>query len=531
MLKRRALVSSILLICSLLPRWLAYARAQESKARASRKTGKESRASELRRLAMENRSLSLRLKELRKELEKLQDRMKALDAARQTRPELIRRLDALQARLKMVYERVQAVAGRQADLEQRQAFLARPSEPAAEGWRTGYSKGFFFRSPSKRFELRVQGFIRGMYGLSGVFPDEAEDPELDPHKGLDQQGFRLLNARLGFNGYILSPRVRFALWLEAAGSPVVKQATVSFLPFDFLEIQAGQLKVPNSYQFLICNSWLLFSNRSPATLSFMGDYDLGALLTFRQWKGRVFQQIGVFNGEGPGKLDENRYLRYLVRFGVTPFGKLPSTEDDILRTRKPKLHLAISGSYNKVQTGDLDNDGERDESKGVFQVGAELAFMWRGLSLQAEFFFRLEDHGKILEEQCPPDYRQYHRTCLRYQKYYGVYAQAAYYIWRGLQAGVRYSMTDVFDNGISGSSDDNGYWIRSYYSPLAARGLGPSRVHSATFLVAYDLMRHNARVGLEYTSFWELSFWLDDVRTQEDRQVHSALLFFRLSFM
>lgn len=555
-----ALLSALALLIASMGEGAAQPGKTPGRARPSgRAAALAKKLTELEKLSAQNRSLQLSIQQLQIELNKVKALLKAQGTAQKTHPELLKRLDAMEARLKAASERVAAVSARQADFERRQAARASAQPaPSATGWRAGYTDGFFIASPTNRFRLKIDGFVRTLYALYVVYPERRDVTALDPSRHIDKQGLQLLGARLRFTGHLFSPRIRYALSLEAAYSPHLRIASLTFKPWDFMEVTVGQFKVPDSYQYLKLSGWMLFTDRAAATLGFASGHDIGALVTFRQWKARVFQQVGVFNGSGANAPNDNLDLLYLVRFGVEPFGRMPVTEDDVKRTRTFRLHGAVSGSYNLVRTGDTDGDRVYDDNKAVYKVGVELAVAWKGLSAQAEFFYRVEDHGKTVSpEHCPAFYSDNNRSCDRFQKYWGVYAQTGYYVWKGLQLAARYSYADVFDKhwGRSGSltaagavARSNGLgglaggWARSWYSPLAVAypSFGPRHVHEATGAVLYDLgthfnmAGHRLRVGLEYTSYWELGWRVEDATTgfftDEDRQVHGAKVFARVIF-
>jgi hypothetical protein len=91
----------------------------------------------------------------------------------------------------------------------------------------------------------------------------------------------------------------------------------------------------------------------------------------------------------------------------------------------------------------------------------------------------------------------------------------------------RYAYTQIFDSRFE---EGDGAFVRSYGSPQSLAGLTPEEVHEATGGVSYDLYRHNIRVGLYYSWYWERGYRIDDVLTDESRHLHWIRVQTRLVF-
>lgn len=476
----------------------------------------------------QRKSLQLQIQSLQEQIASLRARLESASRAAEGREETLRELDELKAAIKRLSERVSATRARLADLERKESRLARTEggEAPTGGWRMGYNRGFFWQSPAGRFGLKMNGYIIARYGMAMVGAVSEGSDALNPPGWPDRHGFQVMNTRFGVGGNLFSTTLRYKLRFEMAGTPRLRHALLSWHPFDFMRVTVGQMKVPDSGQYLQSKSKLQLADRSVATRSFASGYDQGLRVTFRHWGGKLFEQVGVFNGSPKNLPNENMALQYVLRVGTEPLGPMVRTEDDPGRSPDPRLRLAASVSYNKPTAGDLDGDGVTDEKHAV-QMGGEAAFVWRGLSVSANFYYRLEDHTESVDDGCPQHYQDANRSCDRFQGFWGGFGQAGYYVWRRLQVAGRYAYTQIFDSRFE---EGDGAFVRSYGSPQSLAGLTPEEVHEATGGVSYDLYRHNIRVGLYYSWYWERGYRIDDVLTDESRHLHWIRVQTRLVF-
>ncbi len=462
--------------------------------------------------------------ELQKKVRELKEKLEEKISESAVREEMDKRLEKLDSRIKDLDGKIDSGRERQEEIER--ARRIERDEDVSGRWRMGYENGFFWESPERRFRLLVDGFFTARYGMALVGGVSDEARVLDPYGWPDRHGFDLTNARPGMSGHLFSPKLTYLLRFEMAGSPNLTSAFLSWEPHPMIRISAGQLKVPHSYQFLRSTRVLQMDNRSAATRSFSSGYDQGVMVTFTQLGGKLFEQIGVFNGARRNLPNDNMALHYVFRIGTQPLGFMPRYEDDPERTVSPRVHLAASAGYKKAPAGDLDGDMVPDDKK-IVHAGAEAAFAWKGFSASADFHFRLEDHGKAVEEECPEHYLGAGRSCKRFQRYWGVHGQAGYYIWRSMQVTGRYAFTQVFDKRYDGSE---GVFDSSFHPVQQVAGLSPGSVHEAGGGISYLIYRRNVRIGLYYSAYWERDYRIADDLTGESRILHWIRIQTRLIF-
>jgi hypothetical protein len=360
---------ALLLLAAAAPR---AARAQEAAA-APAGSPAETQAAAAQKEAQEAEA---QVVELRRELQDL-------ERARSSNDDLRRRLDALESR--------------QAEAE-REAAAAREQQAPETSVIRFKDDGFEIRSPDNGFylrpRLRVQGIYTGTIAGRGVADAAAPD----------QSGFSLGRAEMVLDGHVGGPFFQYRLQLDAAQANPLKDAYVTWQPHRMIAVQAGQFKVPYGLQRQYWRAELEFVDIATPMAAFSLERDLGLEAVVRPLPGRLSIRAGLLNGAGANRPNDNFDLAYAVRIRATPFGPLPPTEGDLEWSARPRLSVGASGYYSLVPTDvrartadptaslDIDGDG-RVDNVAVWQGGVDLRAIWRGASLQAEWFGRQEDPG------------------------------------------------------------------------------------------------------------------------------------------
>lgn len=374
--------------------------------------------------------------DLKARLEALEHALVELPAAREALADLANRLVRLEDELARLRRRDGEARDREAALDQARQRIAGLEERLARaehrlagapggGLEAGYADGLTLKigdADAPSFSLRVYGGVLARY--RGV----VRPAPLGNDSGVDVPRAQLgLEARLGrfFGlGLLIDAGAPFL----AAGSAVVRDAFVEARPLSFLSVRAGLFKVPLSRQRLAWSFRQTFVDRALATQVLSRDRDLGGLIELAPFDGRLLLQAAATNGvvAGPALANDNHDLAYTLRVVGQPLGALPLDEGDPARRRAPRLAFGAAFQHNLEATvapaplADADGDGRRDNLE-VWLVSVELAAKWRGLALEAEYFFRRERAGFGRPE------RDYH----------GVYGQLSAMIVAGLQLGLR----------------------------------------------------------------------------------------------
>jgi len=478
-----------------------------------------------------NGTLRLQVQTLTDRLERLTAEMATLRRSIDSRPEVQRHIDQLEATMRQLREDLAGLRTRQADMERRPRLL-QPNPTSTTGWRFGYHNGPWFQAQHNRFRLHFKGFSVMGYRMDAVAANSSSSEDVVASGRLTNK-FQVKNARLGADGFILSRRFRYDVTLETASSAWInkvhlKKATISFLvPGDWLTITLGQQKTPDSFQELRSSAHLQLLDRSPATESFAQGYDVGLTMNFSEWRHRLVQQIGLFNGEGanPDSVDTN--FIYVLRLGIQPMGPLPHSEDDLTRSSHPKLWIGTSFVLTPHPSMTDNSTHAR-----VYRPSAELAFLWKGFNLQSEFFYRIVQHAK--DSSTGKDSAT--------KKYAGVYAQTGYIFNHDIQIAARYTAMQIFPTpNMNWSNPGASGWS---WTPTAlhftddivdtASYQPPTWIHKVTAAVMVDFWEHHLRLALIYS--WEKD---DDLTIVENTapygdahvsyQVHTVRLLARLA--
>jgi hypothetical protein len=379
--------------------------------------------------------------ELRRSLEAFERQRAAFDDIR-------RRLDELDLRLAEDERQNTAVA------------TAAPSGSSAIKFS---DDGFVVRSPGNRFLLRPRVRVQGLY--TGEIASEGSADLSAP----DVSSFSVAHAEVILEGHAVSPSFEYRLQLDAAVPQPLEDAFVQWRMTRSVAVRAGQFKLPYGLQNLYWTAALEFVDVAEPTTAFSPGWDRGLEVVGRPLAGRLQYQLAVMNGAGANVPNDNVDLAYAVRIVAAPFGPLPETEGDIEGHARPLVSGGLSGFYNLVPTdivlrnpnepgvtADVDGD-HRVDNVAIWQGNAELRAIWRGASLQAEWFGRIEDFGAA-------SMFNHFKSRL-----WGIYAQAAYFVIpRRLQVGARVSGTDQ----------------PLYGATLAARNLRGTHVDEQTIVVS-----------------------------------------------
>lgn len=410
----------------------------------------------------QGKGLDARIGQVEKQLESLGKSSADTAATLQSVEDLRRRLRELEKRAKgqkTVDRGYKALRAQLDELNQRlgdlQLQLTAVSLHSAEQVRVAYDRGLVVRA-GRRFEARLGALVQ--VGYLGRLVSDERDYAGNSRLGAHASELMLPRARVGTSGHVFDPRMQYVFGLEF-GARAERALLDAYMQFGTsrIGVRAGLMRVPFGRQFSLDYAHLLFDDRSGATLAFHPGRDVGlrvhgALFDSDSF-GRVGLEMGVFNGGGGTPFrDGNADFLYAARLVYEPLGALGAHESDTRRSSRPRL--AIGGSFMfdlaptdaALRSGATDaasiaalQDGDRDgdvDNVGIYSAAAELALLWRGLTVQGEFFYRHEDPGAVAESR----------------SYWGLYGQLAARHGSGLEAAARYSYWELHRYGEDGSA-------------------------------------------------------------------------------
>lgn len=232
---------------------------------------------------------------------------------------------------------------------------------------------------------------------------------------------------------------------------LLEDAYLSYRIIDEAQVTAGQYKVPYVRQWLVPAHQQQFVDRSNATDSFRAGRDDGLMLFGKIANGLVNYNVGWWGGLGQTKWrSTSADNAYGARITFDPFGLMPYTEADLENRKKPLLSVGANyfrdtfqatrtGTSTALESNNITFAGTngwlgknlsiftRSEKIDVDNAGFDAAFMWRGFSAQAEYFFG-QATGQDSEIQAIAQ---------------GYYVQAGYLIIpQRLEVAARYSYVD-----------------------------------------------------------------------------------------
>ncbi|HKV26827.1 MAG TPA: porin [Candidatus Acidoferrales bacterium] len=181
--------------------------------------------------------------------------------------------------------------------------------------------------------------------------------------------FQVRRGRLIIEGDV-HKRASYKIQVETLNSPSLLDAYLQLKPRSYANFTFGQFKIPFSQESLISSSDLLTVERSQVVNNLVPGRDIGSQgrdiggkfsgsLNFSDSWG-VDYAVGVFNGAGINKKDDNNRKDVGVRLSV-----------------RPLQGLALSGDYYNGTSGPTEIARDRED--------AEIAYTYRPLTLQGEF--------------------------------------------------------------------------------------------------------------------------------------------------
>lgn len=243
-----------------------------------------------------------------------------------------------------------------------------------------------FEAPSVgNFKVELYGWIQPRFTL----PQQDDRPAVNYKPNA---AFTITRARLGTIASF-GPWARAQIEVDFSkevASPI--DAFVTLSPIHervaSLNFTFGQFRVPISRQNLLPSVGLQFADLAYFVRpSFLVDRDIGGKIWSDLFDGRLRLEIGVWNGNDPGRgaqINSDPYFLYAARVEVSPFGPSPRFEGDLrpLHDQKhPKLTLAGSVMKNRLE----------DKHYNRNYVGADLAAYWYGASLYGEFYYHVDE--------------------------------------------------------------------------------------------------------------------------------------------
>jgi len=230
-----------------------------------------------------------------------------------------------------------------------------------------------------------------------------------------EQNFLVRRARIKFNGFAYSPKLRYKIELGlsnrdiSGGSEFTKNtpryildAVVMWNFYQNFELWFGQTKLPGNIERVISSGNLQQVDRSLLNTWFNIDRDMGFQLRHHFYLGNTFlvrEKFAFSQGEGRNVTEGNLGgHQYTTRLELLPFGKFANKGDykaaDLSREAKPKLMFGATYDLNNNAVKTRSNMGRymfNDtgfHKTNISTLFLDLMFKYRGFSLMGEYAYR-----------------------------------------------------------------------------------------------------------------------------------------------
>lgn len=239
------------------------------------------------------------------------------------------------------------------------------------------------------------------------------------------ENFIIRRARLKFDGFALSPKLKYKLELGLSNRDVaganefnnnspryILDAVIMWNFYENFELWVGQTKLPGNIERVVSSANLQLIDRSILNSRFNIDRDLGFQLRHHIQLGEKFvlrEKIALSQGEGRnvtvGNLGGHQYTG---RIELLPFGLFNSKGDysqgDLKRESKPKLILGVTYDLNKDAVRTRSNSGRyMITESGYYQTNIATFFVdgmfkYKGFAFMGEYANREADDPIAKEE-------------------------------------------------------------------------------------------------------------------------------------
>jgi len=302
-------------------------------------------------------------------------------------------------------------------------------------------RGFTLQSKDGKFAFKPYMMLQA--NLAYRYYDDVGLDKAYNQDNVANSGFAVPYAIIGFTGKAFG-KIDYNICINAAGSGgnILQQAWIDYAVSPALRFRVGKQKTPFTGAYLTTLGETLFpALPTSLTSTVIMPYSLNAVAPtvgtgfdlgiemHGLISNRFGYEVGIFNGTGSavnnatkGLSDDNHLpsLLYAARLTWQPKGAMPMTQGNSKMLNLDKMLIGISANFN--------NEAE-SESTNDFRAGVEFAWLKNRWYLAAEAYYM--HVGFTKRQKISESYN-----------FWGGYAQAAYFVTRQLQLGLRYDVMD-----------------------------------------------------------------------------------------
>ncbi|MFC7357825.1 porin [Jejudonia soesokkakensis] len=247
--------------------------------------------------------------------------------------------------------------------------------------------------------------------------------------GKPEQNFLIRRARLKFDGFAYSPKLKYKIELGLSNRDVsganefnnntpriILDAVIKWNFYENFELWAGQTKLPGNVERVVSSGNLQLIDRSILNSRFNIDRDIGFQIrhhTMFSEKFMIREKFAVSQGEGRNVTTGNiGGHQYTGRFEMLPFGEFEGggdySQSDLKREKTPKLMLGVTYDYNQDAVKSRSNLGSYlVTSDGFYEtdistIFVDAMFKYNGFSFMGEYTNRDADNPIATETNGTP---------------------------------------------------------------------------------------------------------------------------------
>jgi hypothetical protein len=341
-------------------------------------------------MSVQSQTVSQSVQDLSSKVTALEQELDKLRRQQTASPEVVSGLDTIGSRLDAVERDVEALRTQMADIEQPSA--------SATGGAVDWDGGFKWASSDGDYGLKLGGFVQPRLQIK--LPEEADT--------ISESTFRLRRARFLASGHLSKEELTWKMQAELGVDAA--PALDYYLDYEFipeLAVRAGQDKVFFTRAWWASDATLDVLERPAAIDALRYDRDIGVWL--HGWVAdRLYYHVGVSNGAGPNKRNDNIDVAALLRVEAMVVGDKFEPMVKNLEA-KPDLQLLVGAGVVhdlvrvpetiagiEVANRDVDSNGTLDNVR-VWSSSFTVAARIQGLELMTEGIWRHERWGTILD--------------------------------------------------------------------------------------------------------------------------------------
>jgi phosphate-selective porin OprO/OprP len=346
------------------------------------------------------------------------------------------------------------------------------------------AKGLTFSSGDNSVSIGARIQFRGTFDDREQFDADDDGTGLGVEDGTAGQ-FDIPRARVSLKGGFWKPWLKYELQWELSrtsgdSSSKLKDAVLEIHGNRMAVWKLGQFKSPFSLQQLISSGRQQFVDRAITDGKFAPGRDTGISLNGSSESKKFGYGVGVFNGSGESRVQDDEGFMTVGRLWFDPLGEYKMAESAVDGGDKPVLHLGVGARTGEVQKGTFDDDVFEDPDDET-ALNFEAAFRSGPFSLAGEYFTMTNEmQNPAVGADLDSD---------------GFYVQAGFLIVpNSFEIGLRYAMVDP-DNDATDASITETRAVLGYYwkgHNLKLQG----DIGQVEYEANYDLLSSLARRGL-----------------------------------